>query len=185
MNSFDLPIFNFLHASADRWFLLDWLATLFAVYAGYVMVALFLVTIMKERDRKKRAYAFAWWALAVIVSRGIITQAIHFFYARPRPDMELGIDSVFDYVGAPSFPSGHLALYATLVAPMWYLNRKWGTIYAVVVGLMGIARVYGAVHWPSDVLAGIALALAVTYGVRRLLLGKGKIGQNKEEEKET
>lgn len=138
---------------------------------------------MNERDRKKRAYAFMWWVLAAIIARGIIAQAIGFFYVRPRPAVALGIDPVFDYLGAASFPSGHLALYATLVAPMWYLDRKWGIAYAAVAGLMGIARIYGAVHWPTDVLAGIVLAMATTYGVKYLLFGKEKI-RPKEEEKE-
>lgn len=180
MNSFDLPIFNFLHAVAGRWFLLDWLAIVIAVYLGYAMVLFFLVLVKNERDRKKRLYALAWWVLAAIVSRGIVVQAIRFFYERARPFVALGIDPVFNHAAVSSFPSGHMAFYATLIAPVWYLNRKWGAIYAVLVGLMGIARIYGAVHWPTDIIGGLVLAAIVSYGVWYVMpFGKKAEGEEK------
>lgn len=172
MNSFDLSIFNIVHASAGRWFLLDWLAILVAVYLAYVLVVFFILFAMNERNRKKRAYALAWGVLAVIISRGIITEVIRFFYERPRPFVELGIDPVFSHAVTDSFPSGHMAFYAALIAPVWYLNRKWGAIYAVLVGLMGIARIYGAVHWPTDIIGGIVIGVGVSYGVKYALFGK-------------
>lgn len=171
MNPFDISLFNFLHASADQWFLLDWLAILCAVYMGYVLVALFVLFVMHEKDRKKRAYAVAWALLSAIGARGIIAQAFYFFTMRQRPFVALGIEPVFDHAAVSSFPSGHMALYATLIMPMWYLNRKWGMMYAGAVGLMGIARIYGAVHWPTDILGGLAIALAVSYGIRYVLFG--------------
>lgn len=169
MNSFDLSIFNVLHAVADRWFPLDWLAIFFAEYLGYLLIAVFAIVVVKERDRKKRAYAFAWWALAAIISRGIVAQAIHFFYQRPRPFVALGIDPVFEHAATASFPSGHMALYATLIAPIYYLDKKWGWLYGFGVAGMAIARVYGAVHWPTDIIGGLAIAFAATYGVKKLL----------------
>ncbi|KKU72710.1 MAG: hypothetical protein UX96_C0016G0021 [Candidatus Wolfebacteria bacterium GW2011_GWB1_47_243] len=87
----DLSIFNFLHGIADRWFLLDWLAIFFAVYLGYLMTAFFVVMVIKEKDRKKRAYAFAWWVLAAIISRGIVAEVIYFFYQRLRPFVALNM----------------------------------------------------------------------------------------------
>lgn len=174
MNPFDVTAFNFIHTLAGRWFLLDWFAILAAVYVAYVLIVAFLVLVAKEKDKKKKAYALAWAALGMIISRGIITPVIYFFYQRPRPFELLGIDPVFAHAPSASFPSGHMAAYATLVLPVWYLNKKWGVIYSISVLAMGVARVYGAVHWPSDIIAGIVLALGVSYGVKRLLFGKEK-----------
>ncbi|AKM78593.1 MAG: PAP2 (Type 2 phosphatidic acid phosphatase) family protein [Candidatus Wolfebacteria bacterium GW2011_GWE1_48_7] len=169
MNSFDLSIFNFLHGIADRWFLLDWLAIFFAVYLGYLMTAFFVVMVIKEKDRKKRAYAFAWWVLAAIISRGIVAEVIYFFYQRLRPFVALNIEPVFNHAATPSFPSAHMAFYATLIIPMWYLDRKWGILYAASISGMAVARIYGAVHWPLDIIGGIVIALGATYGVRYML----------------
>ena len=171
MNSFDLPIFNVIHAPAGRWFLLDWLAIIIAVYLAYLLVIIFFVLLAKEKNKKKRAYAFAWAALSAIISRGIIAEAIHFFYHRARPFAALGIEPVFNPVGAVSFPSGNMTFYAILIAPVWYLNRKWGVIYLLSVIAMGVARIYGAAHWPTDIIGGLAIAFAVSYGVKYILFG--------------
>lgn len=184
MNSFDLSIFNVLHVLAGRWFLLDWLAILIAVYLAYAMAVFFVLFAMSERDRKKRAYALAWGALAVIISRGIITEVIRFFYERSRPFVELGIEPVFSHAVTGSFPSGNMTFYAALIAPVWYLNRKWGVLYVVAVGLMGIARIYGAVHWPTDIIGGIVIGLGVSYGVKYALFGKTEKKQNAEAEEQ-
>lgn len=182
MNSFDLSMFNMLHGVADRWFLLDWLAIFFATYVGYILVVIFLTTIAQEKDRKKRLYALAWWALAAIVSRGIVTEAIYFFYQRMRPFVALGIEPVFNHGMTASFPSSHMTFYATLIVPMYFLNKKWGWIFGFGVAGMAIGRVYGAVHWPSDILGGLAIALIATYGVRYALL-RERASVRQEEEK--
>lgn len=172
MNTFDLTLFNIIHTPANRWFLLDWLDIFFAAYLGYVLIAFFLLLVFKEKNIRKRAYAFAWWALAAIVSRGIIAQVFYVVMHRPRPFEALGIDTVFAPAANASFPSGHMAFYATFILPVFYLNKKWGWIYAAGVTCMGVARVYGAVHWPTDIIGGMAIAIAVSYGVKYLLFGK-------------
>lgn len=183
MNPFDLALFNFIHAPAGRWFLLDWLAIFLAVYVGYILVVLFLVMVFKEKDRKKRAYAFAWWVLSAIVSRGIIAQVFYFFYHRLRPFEALGVESVFTPGPNTAFPSGHMAFYATFIIPVFYLNKKWGWIYTAAVAVMGIARIYGAVHWPTDIIAGIVIAVASSYGVKYFLFKETTPTEVKEDNK--
>jgi undecaprenyl-diphosphatase len=183
MNPFDLTLFNFIHAPAGRWFLLDWLDIFVAVYLAYLLIAGFIYLLIKEKNIKKRAYALAWAVLALIVSRGIITELIQLFWNRERPFSALGIESVFNHANVQSFPSGHMAAYATFILPVFYLNRKWGWAYLGSVIAMGVARVYGAVHWPTDILGGFAIALAVSYGVKRALF-KEDIAVEKMEEAE-
>lgn len=182
MNSFDLTLFNLIHTPAGRWFLLDWLAIVVAVYLGYLMIIFFLVLVAKERDRKRKAYAFAWWALSAIASRGIIAPLFYFFYKRLRPFEALGIDTVFAPSANSALPSGHMAFYATFILPAFHLNKKWGWMYAGAVAGMGVARIYGAVHWPTDIIAGFAIAIAVSYGVKYALFrGTAALEKNEEE----
>lgn len=184
MNTFDLTIFNSLHNLAGKWFLLDWLDIIVAVYLAYILIAIFLILVIKEKDKKRKAYAFSWALLSMIISRGVITEIIRFIYSRPRPFEALGFDPVFAQAKeSGAFPSGHMTAYATLIAPTFYLNRKWGWIYLISVISMGIGRIYGGVHWPTDIIGGIAIALAVSYGVKRLLF-KDEVAAEKTKEVE-
>jgi undecaprenyl-diphosphatase len=96
-----------------------------------------------------------------LVIRLLLVNAIH----RPRP-----VDRLAPAAGW-SFPSGHTTASATaaLIAVLvcWSLVRR-RSIRVVVAGLVagwavavGISRVALVVHWPSDVVGGWLLVLAI------------------------
>jgi membrane-associated phospholipid phosphatase len=68
--------------------------------------------------------------------------------------------------GMDSFPSGHAtgstALVAALVGIAWRTRWRWPVLSLGLASMAGVAssRLYFGVHYPSDVLAGWALALA-------------------------
>ena len=60
-----------------------------------------------------------------------------------------------------SFPSQSVTLYASLAAGIYSLHRVTGWfLWAGVVVLVGLPRIYVGGHYPSDVFAGIILGLA-------------------------
>ena len=115
---------------------------------------------------RKRATEVFLIALSISITAGavrIVKEIVG--RAGPHPRAHLGSN------GGKAFPSGHSAqAVACYFALGWILNREIASrrLRAVVwaaAGLLCIAvgwsRVYVRVHWPSDVVAGWALAAAV------------------------
>jgi undecaprenyl-diphosphatase len=93
-----------------------------------------------------------------------------FHRARPQPYFNTPLPSSF------SFPSGH-ALYsmclfgmlAALVAPRARTRAAKIAIWtgcSLMIGMIGLSRIYLGVHYPSDVLAGYASALVWVLALR-------------------
>ena len=110
----------------------------------------------------RKGYA-ALFVLASVSGGVLISQAMKWAYARPRPDLVSHGAEVF----TASFPSGHSMMAAVVYLTLGALLARTQVgrrvkIYVLAVAvlltmLVGVSRVYLGVHWPSDVLAGWAL----------------------------
>ena len=59
-----------------------------------------------------------------------------------------------------SFPSGHTtAAFSTMTALFLMGNKKYSWTAFIFAFLMGLARIYLVVHYPSDVLGGIIVGV--------------------------
>lgn len=157
--SFNSTVFQFIYHFARRNAFLDVAGVFLANYLAYFLVLGFLALIFYEKGWRRRFYLFAEAALAVILARGLITEAIRFFYYHARPFDALGFTPLVAESGS-SFPSGHMTFFFALAMVVWYANRKWGVWYFLLSALIGVARIYVGVHWPLDILGGIAIGIA-------------------------
>lgn len=111
-------------------------------------------------------YRVALTALVAVAGGMALTHFLKQGFDRPRPDLvSHGV-----IVTNASFPSGHATMAAVVYLTLGVLfartlSRKRLRVYVigvsgVVAVLVGISRVYLGVHWPTDVLAGLALGAA-------------------------
>ena len=69
----------------------------------------------------------------------------------------------------------HMTLACVIVLLCWRTRLRWPVIIAMTafVALVGLSRIYLGVHYPSDILAGWAAAIAWTYAVYALVFRTG------------
>jgi undecaprenyl-diphosphatase len=150
------------------------IATDVASTVVYVAAGLLLTAVLAVRRRRPAARFVA----AVTVAVPVLWSLLHRLLEDPRPD------AGFVTVSTNGFPSGHTSnaaaaavLAVVLCGPL--LGRTGravlvvaATVFALAIGL---TRLVLLAHWPSQVLGGWLLALAVVPSLARWA-GAGRIG---------
>ncbi|WNY28801.1 hypothetical protein MmiEs2_10090 [Methanimicrococcus stummii] len=140
---------------------LDFAAVLLS-YLGTFRAGAILLAIIFALKKETRPLIFIL-AVALLASSGT-TGIIKDIVARPRPYVELGLgaaDILIQVRPYVSFPSGHTATAFTTAAVAAYYFRKWAVPLFLAACIAGLARIYLLVHYPSDVIAGAAIGIAV------------------------
>lgn len=140
------------------------LTTLSALHRPRGIVAATAVALALLLWRRERIAAL--WLLCVVAGGAALNDAIKHAVQRPRPGDALPYTGLGDF----SFPSGHVAnaslLYGALA--LLFIGRVpshalrvllWIAVVTLVTAVAASRLVLGA-HYPSDVLAGAALAIA-------------------------
>ncbi|WP_416959368.1 phosphatase PAP2 family protein [Streptomyces sp. Agncl-13] len=153
-----------------------WLDDTVSAWSTYGL-ALFAVLMVVGWWRARRVSATASvTALAVpfvVVAAYGVDAALKLLVHEDRPCQTLHV-ATLEACPAPgdwSFPSNHAAIAAAAAVALLFLSRRLGTIAVVAAGAMAASRVWVGVHYPHDVVAGVAVgaltALLVMPAVRR------------------
>lgn len=142
-------------------------------YQGIFWILLVLILLIFRRTRKAGFTAAAALVTCVIIVNVILKPSV----ARIRPyDAYPALIPLVDRLADFSFPSGHTANgFAVAFVLYWMLPKKYSVWLLVLNTLIALTRLYVGVHYPTDVIAGFLIGLAVSRLVWYLLAGrKGK-----------
>ena len=133
--------------------------------AGYVWIAVGLILLCTKKYRRGGVFLLVGLLLGLIFGNVILKNLI----ARPRPcwiyDVALLIPNPTDF----SFPSGHTLSSFISAFVLARINRKFAIPAFLLAGIMAFTRMYLFVHFPTDILGGIALAYAIYMMIRKYI----------------
>lgn len=171
---FDVPVLEYAHSLAregyDKLFVM--VSQLGYLY-GVVPFDIGLVAVLVARRRFREAI----FAAIALGGSALLNIAAKQFFARERPSLWESIAPEHNY----SFPSGHamgsMTLAATLIGLSWTTRWRWPVliVMAPFVLLVGFSRLYLGVHFPSDILAGWAVATAWVVAAYLVVYRGGKL----------
>ena len=105
-----------------------------------------------------------WFCTFNIAGSALLNQVLKAIVQRPRPDVALRLV----HAGGYSFPSGHsmaaMAFFGLLIWLVWRtvedkrIRVLICSALAVLIALIGFSRIYLAVHYFTDVIAGFAIS---------------------------
>lgn len=145
---------------------------------GILWIIIAIALMLFRRTRYIGIAVAVSLALNSIICLGILKPA----FARLRPFMlDSGIDLILHAPTDFSFPSGHTASSFSAAVTLLLYNRKYGVLSLIAAALIAFSRLYLMVHFPSDVIAGIALgaltgaaAFIVTQKLEAFILSRSK-----------
>ncbi|MCT7353747.1 phosphatase PAP2 family protein [Streptomyces sp. 15-116A] len=112
-------------------------------------------------DAAPSVAALVWAPLAAGVAV-LVNVPIRGFVERPRPFKDhQGLEVLVSGKNDFSFVSDHATITMALAVGLFVANRKFGLVGIGIALLEGFCRVYMGVHYPTDVVGGLALGTAV------------------------
>ena len=122
-----------------------------------------------------QAHLERWWSAAkqglwAFAVSGLLVQVVKYLVGRPRPRLWAEginhwgptLDSGFN-----SFPSGHTATSMAVALVLAFHFPRLGPVFLAGAAFVAASRVLGGSHFPTDILGGMALGLAIGWAVVR------------------
>jgi len=162
----DTQLFYLLNNLAGQSQLFDGVIVFLASYLAYILIIAYLAFVFfSQYQRREKLQILFITGISVIVARFGVAELIRLFYQRPRPFSVL--DNVQQLLTSNewSFPSGHATFFFALATAVYLYNKKWGIGFFIATILITVSRVIAGIHYPSDIIAGAVIGIAVAYTV--------------------
>ena len=186
MNAFDLKIVQFLNTFADRSWTVDRFFLLLSenfLLKGAVITTLYWWAWFRRGGNKSEDRSFLLFGILSSYPALFISRAFSFilpFRERPLRNPEVHFQLPYGVrpevlIGWSSFPSDNAVIFFTLATCLFFVSRRaglFGFFHGVLV--VGVTRIYLGYHYPTDILGGALLGIAVA-GLSRVAVIRAAI----------
>lgn len=123
---------------------------------GYLWFAIGLIGAIADPSRR-----WQWVVVALLGPAAIVFNfVIKLIVKRPRPSLE-GLPPLGGAPSSLSFPSAHATASFAAATAVTRITPELGIPLLAVATLMALSRPYLGMHYPSDILAGALLGIAI------------------------
>lgn len=166
----DLNIFKLINNLADRNPVLDQFFILLTDFSPFIIALAFVwIWFFKKGDKRTNQKIVVFAVLVAVLAVGI-NYFINMLYFRPRPFVDGAFTLLIDKeADSPSFPSNHATGAFAVAIAILAKDRKLGWGLMVLAILIAISRIFVGVHYPTDVLAGAAIAFIAFFIVQTIM----------------
>lgn len=168
-----LWIQEYLRSDLWTWF---WINITKLGNSGFIWLTTAILMLFFKKTRKIGIVSLCSIALCFLITNVGLKNIV----ARPRPYTQIAELMILTHPETSfSFPSGHTA-NSFAIALIYYrmLPKKYGITAVVLATLIGLSRLYIGVHYPTDVIGGLFVALftsSVVYFIYQRIMSNNTI----------
>lgn len=166
LNEMELPILWWIRDNLTNPFLdtvMPYISSLARHGEFWILVAVVLLCFKKTRK--------AGLAMGIAMALGFLVGNIGLknIIARTRPYDMVEVEVLVKHLSDFSFPSGHTLVSFNAAIALHHYHRKWGVAALALATVIALSRLYLFVHYPTDVVAGLLLAVLLAFVSCRLV----------------
>lgn len=150
----DLELLRLLNRDAGP--AVDLAARVLSSHAFGVGLGVLLALLLWKLQGRAALRAVVALGLGVALSDAVGSQLLRPLFGRLRPcyAMPGAVRQLLPAANIPALPSLHAANLFALALVSTLADRRLAPLAYLAAALVALSRVYGGVHWPSDVVAG-------------------------------
>jgi len=129
---------------------------------GFIWIIIAFIFIVKKKFRKDGFLLICSLLFCLLIGNLTLKPLV----ARIRPcDINTAVTLLIERPTDFSFPSGHTMTSFASTLVIFNANKKMGFAALVLASLIAFSRLYLYVHFPSDIIAGLAIGLLISISV--------------------
>ena len=139
---------------------------------GLFWIVLTLALLCFRRTRKVGVVS----AISMVIGLLVVNIVLKNWIARVRPyELIEGLNLMIEKQHDFSFPSGHATnSFACAWVLFRGLKKRWGIPALILAILIAFSRLYVGVHYPTDIIVGVAIGICAAEVARAIVNALGK-----------